>query len=396
MTGVIWERCFAWLGGYLSVLIQGPYPERLLNLITNYGSYLWDVRRLSDRVIIAKIKAGNFLKIKELVRRSGCQLSIHRKRGCPFWRRKLERRKVFILGLLGFLIWLSYCSSMVLFIKVIGFEGKPRQQLVKSLGKVGLRPGILRSELLQKKSLIEQEVMLENTQMLWLSITVRGVVAEVRVVPRQTVNLQPGYQNIVATNDGRIEKIILIRGVPVVKEGDTVARGDLLITGSDWRVDPESGELTKEELAACGIIEARVWYRFEAEEPKIVWRPIKGRILRNTYGLRWRDKLWPIIGFGPKINGNYDLTRWRKRIYQGRNPLDVVEIIKDTWQETTWRRVLLPRRDLRRAALAEVKAKSGYLKGLKQTDRALTWSETAEFLNLTLTVETRQDIGNSR
>lgn len=388
------DRVISFFTGYVEVLVRGAYLEKLLNILTNSGLYLWDIRRLGNEALQAKIRVHGFLRIREYARKTDSTVKIHQKKGWPFLYRSLLRRKMLLFGAAVLVGLLIYGSSFIFFIKVEGFEGNEERQLIGRLAKLGLKPGVSRREVLAKKNLIEKEVMIGMPEAVWLSISIHGVVAEVTVVKRKTPPVPLGPCDLVAAKGGVISRLVVIRGQPVVKEGDTVAKGDLLISGSEWLNDPENGDLYQRQVAASGIVEARVWYNQEVLEPKIIWKAdLKGPSL-TEYKLRWGRKLWPLGSYGQQPEGNFSWTRWRRSIYLGRNPGDIVELIKDVRQTVYWRRVVRPRREMEKAALEELKRKYRYpVSSQPPAGRPLmTWSEEDNFLKLTVTYETVEDI----
>lgn len=387
-------RLISLLTGYVEIVVHGVHLEKLINLLTGSGLFVWDIRRIGSDALVAKIRAHGFLRIREPLRRSGCRVRIRAKKGWPFLWRRIKRRKMFLLGAVLAAVILIYLSSFIFFIKVEGFEGKDREILLASLAKHGVKAGLPRKELLERKSRIEREIMVDLPHAVWLGISVRGVVAEVRVVRRKTAPTAIKVCDIVAARNGVISKLIVIRGTPVVKEGDTVAGGDLLISGTVWHSDPEHQEFSKEEVPANGVVEARVWYDLEVLEPRTVWRPVAGKAGRNEYSIRFGNKLHPLIGFGARPGKNYSWTRWRKRIYQGRNPVDVVEFIKDKWREVEWRKVTRPLPEVKRLALKEATERLRRMLGTGPVvAKNLSWSLEGDFVRLHVTVESVRDIG---
>jgi Putative stage IV sporulation protein YqfD. len=391
------ERLISFLTGYVEVLARGAHLEKLLNLLNNSGLNLWDVKRLGSEVIQVKIRVHGFFRIRDVARRTGSTVKICHKKGLPFIWRKIGRRKIFWLGACLFIIFLVYLSSLVFFIKITGFDDSQRKSLLANLAILGLKPGAPRREVLLRKNLIEREVMIHTPGAVWLGITVKGVVAEVKVVKRKSAPAPLQVCDIVAARDGVITKLVVVRGMPVVKEGDTVARGDLLISGVEWISDPETGDLIKHEVAGSGIVEAKVWYDLEAVEPRIIWRSETQRIFAREYRLRWGRRLWYLGSFGRKPSGNYYWVRWRRPIYQGRNPLKSVELIKDTWQAVKWRRVIRGRREIEMSAMAEINQKIKSLGSFGDSSFASalttkTWTEEGNFVKLTLTCEKITDI----
>lgn len=80
---------------------------------------------------------------------------------------------------------------------------------------------------------VEIEFLSESETASWLNINRRGCVAYVTVREKNLheEDKKEGYSNIIATCDAVIEEISVIRGVAGVKVGDSVKKGDLLISG---------------------------------------------------------------------------------------------------------------------------------------------------------------------
>ncbi len=385
------ERAVSFFTGYIQLIVRGAHLEKFLNLLTSSGLYLWDVKRLGTEVAEVKIRAHGFSRIRGVVRKTHTTVKIYQKKGLPFIKRKLARRKIFWMGAIILISFLVYLSSFVFIIKVDGFEDAERQQLLANLSRLGLKAGSSRKEIIQKKNLIEREVMIHTPGAVWLAITVHGVVAEVKVVKRKNAPAPVESCDIVAAKDGVVTKMVVVRGVPAVKEGDTVAKGDLLISGVQWLTNSETRELEKHEIAASGIVVAKVWYDLEIVEPKIVWRPEINQDFFQKYQLRWGRKLFPLISFGKRPECNYYWSRWRRPLYQGRNPFDNVEIIKDTWQKVIWHRKVQSRREIEKTVLDEMNERVKKM-DLKATPSAQTWTSEGNFIKYTTTYEKLEDI----
>ncbi len=385
------EQLISFFTGYIQLIVRGAHLEKFLNLLTGSGLYLWDVRRLGTEVAEVKIRAHGFSRIRGVARKTRTIVKIYQKKGLPFIKRKMARRKFFWMGAMILISLLVYLSSFVLIIKVDGFEDAQRQQLLANLSRLGLKAGSSRKEIIGKKDLIEREVMIHTPGAVWLAITVRGVVAEVKVVQRKNAPAPADSCDIVAAKDGVVTKMVVVRGVPAVKEGDTVAKGDLLISGVQWLTNSETRELEKHEVPASGIVVAKVWYDLEIVEPKIVWRPEINRDFFQKYQLRWGRKLFPLISFGKRPEYNYYWSRWRRPLYQGRNPFDNVEIIKDTWQKIIWHREARSRSEIEKTVLDEMKERVEKL-DLKENPSARTWTWEGNFIRFTATYEKQEDI----
>jgi similar to stage IV sporulation protein len=392
---VLFQAMLSFLSGYVKILARGKQLEKLINLATGSGFYLWEICRISDDVLYAKMRAHGFLQIRSIARKSGCTVRICQKKGWPFIARRMRGRKLFFAGGLLFLAGLVYCSAFLWFVKLDGAPIQEKERVLAELYRAGLKPGELRAGLLMKKNLIEREALLRLPQAVWLGINLKGVVAEVKFVPRKSPPPPAGPADVVADSDGLVTKVVVIRGVPLVKEGDTVIRGQMLISGTQWYNHLRTGEMYKEEVTASGIVEARVWNDFEVIEPKLVWGATRGKNRLVRYRLKWRNNRYYLWGFGTKPRGDYFWERSHKEIYRGRNPSEVVELIKDTWEDVLWSRERRSVAAIRTAAYAELERKRK-LFGYPPIDlRTVIWSDEGMFLRLRVTVETIRDIARS-
>jgi similar to stage IV sporulation protein len=385
----------AFCGGYLEIIIRGSQLEKLINLATGSGLYLWEVKRLDGDTLSAKMRARGFFRIRGMARRAGCRVKIRHKHGWPFVLRRLAARKLFCLGGLLCGVFLVYLASLVLVVRIEGVPRREQARWLKILAEAGLRTGHPRRFLLAQKNRIEQEALLRLTEAVWLGINFKGVVAEVKVVPRKVAPPSTGPADLVAADDGLITKVIVIRGIPLVKEGDTVVDGQLLISGMIWYHDLSGGAAAREAVTADGVVEAKTWYDLEVIEPKVIYQAQYGRTQRVRYRLHWGRHYWSWGADGPKPGRDYFWRRLHKQLFRGRNLGDNVEIIKDIWAEVTWRKRVRSAVEIRRAALREAKRRLRRFNYPTPDHRLITWADDGHFVRLQATIEVVRDIAQA-
>ena len=150
------------------------------------------------------------------------------------YRRIKNKPLVFTAVFVALLITLL-SSSVVWDVRIDGNERLADTEIERELERCGLEVG--RPWWSLERSRIENELLSSCGDIAWININRRGSVAYVTVVEKENVgeNISEstgGYANIVASADCVIEEITVKRGVAVVKQGDTVRRGDLLISGA--------------------------------------------------------------------------------------------------------------------------------------------------------------------
>ena len=132
----------------------------------------------------------------------------------------------------------TFLSGMVWCIEVDGNVEVSDGEIIYGLEQCGFGIGSFWS----KKDIgeIENQFLLKNEEIGWININRSGTVAYVSVIEskREAVAEQKeGASNLVASRDCVIEYISVKSGTPMVKVGDAVTKGDLLVLGMNTTGD---------------------------------------------------------------------------------------------------------------------------------------------------------------
>lgn len=315
------------------MVVRGPFLVRWVNLATSEGIYLWDIRRPNKDLLVTKIGIQGFYTSRSLLRKTKCHVRIRQRCGLPFLWQKLRRRRMWLLGMLMTTLGLMVLSSMVLFIRIEGV-GDPQGKLRRELQRYGVTLGANRGKIEKKLETIEEELKIGHSEYLWVDAELHGVLLKLKIVKRITPPTKNKPADLIAEKAGRIQRMTVVRGTPIVQEGDTVAAGDLLIAG--YQVFKElDGGMSWMELPAKGRIEAVIGYDVVIMEPMSTWVSRPGTSRRIAVWLRWRNQLIPLMGWG-RISGASYREVHRKRLGKGRNPSSLVELVIDNTREVRW------------------------------------------------------------
>jgi len=277
------------LRGYVIIKIVGLYTERLINQAAFQGLYLWDVRRIEENALLAKVSVKGFLKLRPLARKTRCRIYILQKKGLYFALNRLKRRKVLLAGVVFFVAAVYLLSSVVWKVEVNVQNEVLKNSVLKDLEQWGLKPGVFKYNL-DKKYFLDK-ILHNYKNVSWAEIEIRGSRVIVELVERDMPpEVEEGTPcHVVADKDGIIYEVLPLRGEALVKPGDTVSKGDVLISG---RVSLTGGDGEEKELLvrAKGIVKARVWYRESVEVPLVeTVKTYTGRVKR-AYKIRWGSK----------------------------------------------------------------------------------------------------------
>lgn len=245
-------KSWNYLFGYVIIKIEGPHLEKFINLAISRGIDLWDIKR-AENIIIAKTRISSFKNLRSLVRKTKCSVSMLRKVGLPFVFFRLGKRKGLLAAGVFFLAILYALSSFIWFIEIDGYQKVDPRLILRIAGQEGLKSGILRSKLETKR--VEGALLARIPDLGWVGINLHGTKATIQVEEKTKVEInKETVKCLVAAQDGLITQFLVISGQPLVSEGDTVKKGQMLITGIK--------ALNKDQspVHARGRIKARVWY----------------------------------------------------------------------------------------------------------------------------------------
>jgi similar to stage IV sporulation protein len=196
---------------------------------------------------------------------------------------------------LAFLVALWALSSFVWIIEVEGSQLVDSALIRQAAVDEGLFVGALRYKLEQDK--IADALLRQFPELAWATVALKGSRALIKVVDRAVIVPTPTTPgDIVAVKNGLLVKVIATGGQAVVSAGDTVVKGQILITGTVI-VD----ESVVSETRAEGIAEARVWYesRGSAQLVREVLRPSGGAVRSESISVMGR---WEGVIAGPRFS----------------------------------------------------------------------------------------------
>ena len=248
--------CLGYILGYLRINVEGYFIERFINNCLNNGIFLWKIKRKKSTNLVCNISISEFKKIKEILKKNRCKVKILKKKGLPFFINKYKKRKIFLVFLLIIFTIIITLSNFIWNINIEGLEKIDKSELMQVLNENGLYTG--KSKIgLDTKEIINQ-IRLDRDDIAWIGIELKGTNAVVKVVEADSkpeIINEEEYCNIVATKDGVITKIKAQNGTPLVKEGDLVRKGTVLVAG--WFEGKYTGT---RYVHANGEVQAKVWY----------------------------------------------------------------------------------------------------------------------------------------
>lgn len=227
----MFRRISDFIKGYVCIEVSGQFSEKFLNLVIKKGITVSNINRVGINKIYLKIYIKDFIKIKNAAKISSCKIKISKREGIHFAAWKYKKRIILLLGIAISSLLVYTMSNMIFTVEIKGNKNIKTEYINELLKDNGLKPYVFNNI---KGSEIAKKIMSQNTNIAWVGIEISGSKAVVEVVEKPDVPVvyDPNMEyNIVADTDGIISHFYLKRGFAVVKQGDTVKKGQLLVSG---------------------------------------------------------------------------------------------------------------------------------------------------------------------
>ena len=242
--------------GYVNIQIEGYYIERFITTSIKDGILLWNIKRKNTNLVFAKVSTYDLEKIKENARKNQCLITVNSQKGLPYLVKKYSKRKSFFITLFILIAISIFLSKFIWNVDVIGNENIDSSEIIKIASEEGLSKGKLKSKVKTEK--VINKIRLEREDISWVGIDIKGTNAIISVVEAKAkpeIVDENDFTNIVATKDGVITKAYAQNGTLMVKEGDEVKKGDILISGTI-----EEKYANKYYVNAIGEVKAKILY----------------------------------------------------------------------------------------------------------------------------------------
>lgn len=282
--------------GWARLQAVGAFPERLLNLCAQQGVTFWAVEWRDGQTLVLTVRQGCLNRVQELAPRAGCDLTVEEQAGVPSFLTRFRRRYAFLVGLFLSVLVVCVGSRFVLTVEVTGNDRVADAAILSQLRREGLRPGVYGPHLDTKQIALNTQLALK--ELAWVSVNLYGTRTQVvvrEIVPAPKLLAQEGTGDVVARAGGVVLEVDAAAGQAKVRPGDTVAEGDVLISGTVTMEGPQYSDVPPRYLyvRADGQVWARTWRTVRSSTPLSV----------NTKRYTGRERSrWSVTVLDKRIN----------------------------------------------------------------------------------------------
>lgn len=268
---------------------------------------LYNISYVKDKMVVL-IDVKDYLKIKRLNYYS--KIRVVKYDGLLNIKKIIKDNMFYISVVFLSFIWMNLLTNYIVDIEIIHSNSGIRRLLKEELDKNNVKRFSLAYSF-EELDNITKKILADNKNNLeWVSIKKDGmkyiVRAEERIIKSEVVSDKP--RDIVASKDAYITKVISSKGNVLVRQGEYVKKGTVLISGKITLYEDVKGV-----TSASGSVYGNVWYECVVEIPKeISSERLTGRkrynlnvgnkiLLRNKYQNFRQKNIREIKIFGLKI-----------------------------------------------------------------------------------------------
>ncbi|MBI6871723.1 sporulation protein YqfD [Clostridium aciditolerans] len=265
--------------GIITIEIQSLIPEKFVNLMWKNGVPIKNLRKENITTMIMDVNLRDYDKIEEIAKKTKTKIKIIKRRGFAFFLIKIKRRIALVLGIILFMGMLYYLSTFVWNIEISVDHSLSPYEIRQQLSSFGIKPGI------NKRNInvydIEEKLIKNNENIMWVRARVEGAKLKISAAERQSppnIIAESSPCNLVARKDGEVIRVYTKAGTPVVKKGDMIRKGQVLVKGEQGK------EGATYQVHAIGDVICRTFYE-EIKQVKIdtVKRERTGNKIENIY-----------------------------------------------------------------------------------------------------------------
>ena len=232
--------------GYLKLKYSGEEQIRFINLCKNNRLEIWDVSRKENEIHMCST-VSDFYRMKHIAKKCNGRPVITEKHGLPFLIHRYYCRGFFFVGLVIYLMLIALMSHFVWSISFDGNYSYSDYELMDFLRSRHITCGKAISD--YSCDDIEFLIREHYADITWVSAEKYGTQLIIHIqenYDRKISAIEERPYHIVSNVDGVIQSCITRSGICQIKQGDSVEKGQILVSGQiDYFDDAKNVTQTK-------------------------------------------------------------------------------------------------------------------------------------------------------
>lgn len=224
-------RLFRQIAGFSRCRIDGDCAARLVMLCRHRHIYMWDIRRTKDGMEVS-VLTPDIDALEGAAALCGARVTVLFGHGLPVILKKAAVHKYFFIGLLAAAVLMYVMSGRIWAVDVYGNSFYTDEVLLSYLKEIDAGAGSLKKNIVPSE--VEENIRLKYPRISWVSAQITGTKLKLNIEEGQPEVTAPkeNADEITAPYGGTVVSVMVRGGTPLVKAGDSVGKGDVLVRGS--------------------------------------------------------------------------------------------------------------------------------------------------------------------
>ena len=257
------RRLVSRLRGEVTVRVESPFPERVINLCGARNIAFWDLSWESAGSFTCRLSRTDAAALQRGAEKLECVVTPLDRRGAPFFFRRLRNRPALMVGAVSCATALFLCTFFIWDFRVEGNETVPTETILRALEHYGVGIGSFGLSLDSED--LRNHVLLDVPELSWITVNVSGCRAQVQVRERvaapEIIDRHPP-SNLVARRAGLVLEVNSLGGIKCVVAGMSVEEGQILLSGVE-----DTGTFGARMTAGLGEVTGRTWHTLTTTVP---------------------------------------------------------------------------------------------------------------------------------
>lgn len=216
--------------GTITIEVRAMIPEKFINLLWSHGIYSKNIRKVDLTTFLVEINLVDLKEVQTIAKRINAKVKVVGKKGLAFYLIKAKRQVSLCVAGIIFLGVMFYLSTYIWSIEINTKKILSPFEIRRQLNSLNVKPGVKKTSL--DVYALEKQLEDTNSDIMWVKARIEGSTLKVDIeekVNPPEIKEKEDNEGVVAKMDGVIKRIYTISGTAVVKPGDIVKAGDLLI-----------------------------------------------------------------------------------------------------------------------------------------------------------------------
>ena len=217
--------------GVANVCLSGSHCEQVLNVLHRKGVDFKRLNRLDAQRVSFSVQEKNLKIIEQVCRDYHTEWSVEHLSSLRHQTKKYIKRWGIAAGFLGAVVILAIFNCFIWDVRVSGCDEKTTAaDVLAQFERLGIGVGSYRFG--KDISMIENQFLLDNDEVVWVSVNMRFTTAYIELREYRGAQIYDFTtpSDIYAVRDGQIVSMVVSSGTRLVNVGDSVCAGDKLVS----------------------------------------------------------------------------------------------------------------------------------------------------------------------